>query len=210
MFSRTTTTLLLPVVVATCLVAGLPGSGVARFVAGIFSSEDPVVVRTGDIAIMVAGDAESKIKGCPPPTLLNDRRCGTLKVVVINAERMPFIARNIQLAWADGHPFLLHRNSAKQAANRIAACGSFTPKYPGGSCDEYPFATTNEGGSGARTEEVPVREQRCQGGAVNAGYTKADIRQGDEFLVVVSAPSKIASTAYAGHDVAGDSGACES
>lgn len=169
-----------------------------------------MIVGEGDTQIMVAGDAEAKVKQCTTIQLVNDRRCGPLKVVVINAQRMPFISRNIQLAWGVGKPFLLHRNSAKQAANRINACGKFAPKYPDGSCDEYASATTDEGGADARIEEVPLREQRCQGGAVNAGYAKAGIQQGEEFLVVISNPNKIAGKSFTGQEVAEDQSACES
>lgn len=207
---RTSSGLLLPVIIVVGLVAVFGVNKVVDVVEGIFSGNDTVIVGEGDAQVMVAGDAETKVKQCTTVQLVNDRRCGPLKVVVINAERMPFIARNIQLAWGEGKPFMLHRNSAKQAANRAKACGKFVAKYQGGSCDEYAFATTDEGGADARTEEVPLREQRCQGGAVNAGYAKAGIQQGEEFLVVISNPSKIAGKAFIGQDIAEDQSACES
>lgn len=51
-------------------------------------------------------------------------------------------------------------NRSKQQANRKKACRTgFQRKY-GGQCDEYPTASTEEGGAGARTEEVPARENR--------------------------------------------------
>jgi len=211
MSSRTSSGLLLPILIVVGLVAVFGGSKVVDVVEGVISDifgSDIVVVGEGDTQVMVAGDAEAK--ECTAVQLLNDRRCGSLKIVVISADRMPYIARNIQLAWGDGQPSLLHRNSAKQAGNRAAACGRFVAKYPGGSCDEYAFATTDEGGASARTEEVPLREQRCQGGALNAGYAKAGIQQGEEFLVVISHPSKIAKQAFTGPDIAEDQSACES
>jgi hypothetical protein len=146
-------------------------------------------------------------KTCTTAQVLTERRCGDLKILVIDAKRMSFIGRNIQLAWEQGIPAVLTRNSAKQAANRAAACGSFVPKY-GGSCDEYAFATTEEGGNGSRIEEVPLREQRCQGGAIAGGYSKAKIQQGDQFLVVISNPDKIALTAFTGDDIAEDQAQC--
>ncbi|GLZ30798.1 hypothetical protein Lesp02_29870 [Lentzea sp. NBRC 105346] len=152
-------------------------------------------------------DGHGKTKTCTAAQVLNDRRCGDLKILVIDAKRMSFIGRNIQLAWGQGIPAVLTRNSAKQATNRAAACGSFVPKY-GGSCDEYAFATTDEGGNGSRIEEVPLREQRCQGGAIAGGYSKAKIGQGDQFLVVISNPDKIAPTAFTGDDIAEDQAQC--
>lgn len=77
-------------------------------------------------------------------------------------------------------------------------------KYPGqGSCDEYEFASTTEGGAGARTEEVPIREQNCQGATIkNAYYTTPGIDIGEEFLVVISNPASIATEPFAGADTA--------
>jgi hypothetical protein len=155
-------------------------------------------------------DGRDKVKNCTAQQVLTERRCSDLKVLVISAERMPFIARNIQLAWGEGIPAVLTRNSAKQAANRAAACGKFVPKYPKESCDEYAFATTDEGGASARTEGVPLREQRCQGGAVTGGYAKANIQQGEQFLVVIAHPASIASKPYVGDDIAEDQATCES
>jgi hypothetical protein len=157
---------------------------------------------------VTAPGGKPRTENCTAEQVLKDRKCSDLKILVIDAERMPFIARNIQLAWGEGKPFILHRNSAKQPANRAAACGRFVAKYPGGSCDEYAFATTDEGGANARVEEVPIREQRCQGGAVSAGYAKAKIGQGDAFLVVISNPGSIADKAFTGPDIAKDKSSC--
>ncbi|WP_146108338.1 NucA/NucB deoxyribonuclease domain-containing protein [Actinokineospora auranticolor] len=170
-------------------------------VTGVFESRDPVLIEDEGHQLLVGGDGETKARQCTVLVALTTRRCGDAKVVVIDAAKMPFIARNIHLAWGEGQPSILTRNSAKQAANRAAACGKFVPKN-GGSCDEYSFATTDEGGSGARTEEVPLREQRCQGGAISAGYAKAKVGQGDSFLVVIASPAQVATAGFAGADVA--------
>lgn len=208
MANRTSSGLLLPLIVVVGLVAVFGGGKVLDAVESIFSGGDPVILGAGESAIMVAGDAESDLDDCTVEQVLNDRSCGDLKVLVMNAERMPFIGRNIQLAWSEGQPYVLHRNSAKQASNRAAACGSFQAKYPGGSCDEYAFATTDEGGGDARVEEVPLREQRCQGGSVNAGYAKANIQQGEAFLVVISHPEAIATEPFTGKNIAEDTSSC--
>src|ERR1044072_7889948 len=102
---------------------------------------------------------------------------------------MPFIARNISLAWGEGKDFILTRSAEPRKKNYDAACGSFEPQHRDGSCDEYPFATTVQGGTGARTEEVPAREQRCQGGTIRQAYR--GIGQGDDFLVVISNPGMV-------------------
>ncbi|MGB3442638.1 MAG: NucA/NucB deoxyribonuclease domain-containing protein [Actinophytocola sp.] len=207
MAKRTGSGLLLPVVIVVGLVAVFGGSKVWDNIEDFFS-DDPVIIGAGDTAVMVASGAKSKVEQCTTTQLLVDKRCYDLKAVEINAAKMPFIARNIQLAWGEGQPYILHRNSAKQATNRAAACGKFVAKYPGGSCDEYAFATTDEGGANARTEEVPIREQRCQGGALNAGYAKAGIQQGEEFLVIISHPTNVAQQAFTGPDIAEDQTTC--
>lgn len=87
--------------------------------------------------------------------------------------------------------------------------GNFTIKYPGaGSCDEYPFASSMEGGAGARTEEVPIREQDCQGGTLSTAYRYQDIAVGDSFLVVILNPDSVADDEFRGIDTGEDRSAC--
>ncbi|MGQ0838044.1 NucA/NucB deoxyribonuclease domain-containing protein [Actinokineospora sp.] len=201
--AKTKTGLLLPLLAVAGLVAYVGMDTVTDTVGDLFGGSDPVIVEDNGYQLLVASDGKAKVKQCRAQVALTTRKCGDLKIVVIDATKMPFISRNIQLAWSDGIPSVLTRNSAKQAANRAAACGKFVPKY-GGSCDEYALATTDEGDSGARTEEVPLREQRCQGGAVTGGYAKAGVGQSDKFLVVISNPKRIATRPFTGTDVAED------
>lgn len=68
-------------------------------------------------------------------------------------------------------------------ANRSAACAGFCgrPLSP----DEYPFASSMQGGAGAQIMGVPLKEQRIQGGVLSAFYRKFGIGHGDPFEVVV-------------------------
>ncbi|CRK59149.1 hypothetical protein [Alloactinosynnema sp. L-07] len=150
--------------------------------------------------VMVAGDAESAARLCTTVEMIADRRCGDVRVVVFDAARIPFITRNVASAWAEGKPGVLTMNRSAQGPNRNAACGRFKKTVPDGSCDEYPMASTDEGGSNARTEEVPLRENRCQGGIVKPQYPE----NGAKFLVVISHPDLIPSKSYTGVDVAED------
>lgn len=68
------------------------------------------------------------------------------------------------------------------AANRSAACAGFCGV---GSPDEYPFASTVEGGAGAWVAGVPVGEQYIQGGTLAQFYARNGIGQGDQFQVLV-------------------------
>jgi fibro-slime domain-containing protein/RHS repeat-associated protein len=94
----------------------------------------------------------------------------------------PHIGDHIQDAQDGFHPMLLHRmiNDAQRDRNRRLACAGVAP-----SCDEYPFASTYEGGLGASTATVPLWENRVQGGYIGAFYARALLRDGGMFAVVV-------------------------
>lgn len=156
----------------------------------------------------VPADAKPLVKSCTTEQVVKQRKCGDVKIVVLDAGKMPYITRNIRLAWGEGKPFVLTRNSPMKNINRGKACNGFVYRYASnqGSCDEYPFASTDEGGLNARVEEVHGNEQNCQGGTISRGYQLAQIANGDRFLVVISNPSKIASQPWDGK--AATSGAC--
>jgi Deoxyribonuclease NucA/NucB len=92
-------------------------------------------------------------------------------------------------------PSILHRYSALKAANRQAAgCypgGPWLPKLTGYNCDEYPFASTEEGGAGSSIRGVPEKENSRQGGRVNIFFTNNHVldhapgRRGEDFKVKV-------------------------
>jgi hypothetical protein len=129
--------------------------------------------------------------------------CGSCrKYVVITAQKMPYIARNINMAFKAGKPFVLHKvNQTLAAANRAKACAGFQPSYQG-SCDEYPFASSAEGGAGAQTQEVPLREQRCQGGTLRRQYAAQQIVDGSEYAVIIIDTAAIPAGPYRGTDIA--------
>jgi hypothetical protein len=112
-------------------------------------------------------------------------RTRDLPVLIIDANIMPNIARNIQAAIEDENkPSVLNRNMDLGwiAANRVLACGRFQGT---GSCDEYPFASSMQGGLGARVAGVPLQENRIQGGVISAFYAKHMLKHGDPYLVRV-------------------------
>jgi len=204
MATRTKGGVLLPVIILVAAVAMFGGDKVVDTVTGLFTGGGRTILGEGDSRVMVATAAESDAKRCETPQLLADRRCGELHVLLVDANKIPFIARNTQLAWESGRPGVLTMNRAKQDENRRIACPrSFSKKY-GGQCDEYPMASTGEGGGSARTEEVPGRENSCQGGMYGAQYPK----DGQRFLVVIVHPDRIATEAFSGTDIAKDKGLC--
>jgi hypothetical protein len=106
-----------------------------------------------------------------------------LPVFVVDAKRTPAIAAHIRAAQAAGKPAILHRVLPTPRTRRPGACRGW--RGPG-SCDEYPFASTVEGGPGkASIAGVPLPEQRLQGGDLAAFYRRHRIGNGDAFVVVV-------------------------
>jgi hypothetical protein len=53
-----------------------------------------------------------------------------------------------------------------------------------------------------------MRENQCQGGTLSRRYVAAGIGDGDDFLVVITYPSKIAQVPYQGVDIAEDKSWC--
>jgi hypothetical protein len=215
MSTRTRSGLLLPLAAVVGLVAVFgvdPLVDVVDDVLGSVTGHETVVIGTGDATAMVVSDVAPDLESCTVTQIIDTKRCGGLKILVIDAAKMPYIARNIQLAWGDRRGYLLHRAAPEnRRANYQASCGprsGFVVRYPGtGSCDEFEFASTAEGGAGARTEEVPVREQNCQGATIkNAYYTTPGIAIGEEFLVVITNPVSIAIGPFAGSDTAKERG----
>lgn len=90
--------------------------------------------------------------------------------------RLPNISKNIAQGQAKpmhygriGTSNPLHYDPEKTVANRAIACPSNRPKIQDKSCDEYPFASTSEGGAvscphNCSVMDVPAKENLSQGG----------------------------------------------
>jgi len=107
-----------------------------------------------------------------------------LPVLKISRSRMPRIAAHIEDAQTRRYPGVLTYAPQMQRINRAIACGGFVPTH-GGTCDEYPFAVTMEGGLGASIAEVPLQEQRRQGGTISSFVRRHKLLPGNQFLVLV-------------------------
>ena len=114
---------------------------------------------------------------------------GPVPTVQYSSSIMPGISTNIRNAFQKGTPSRLHRMTGRSRinANRTAALSGHPPAGPGMSLDEYPFASTYEGGGGANSEvmAVPVPEQQFQGGLMSSFYQNNNVNDGDEFEVKV-------------------------
>ncbi|MGW5609517.1 NucA/NucB deoxyribonuclease domain-containing protein [Streptomyces sp. NPDC003753] len=87
----------------------------------------------------------------------------------------------------DGTP--LHRITDEKAknANRAASCKGFVKNSADDSCDEYPYASTKEGGTTGKVSvgHVPSRDNSNGGVKLNTFYIANRVLNGDAFYVQV-------------------------
>ena len=108
--------------------------------------------------------------------------CPTLK---LSSASMPKITAFIQRVMLL-HPMPLHKGLGQEMAdlNRKDALKDFR-RLSKWSRDEYPFASTLEGGESASREYVPIEEQWIQGGVIGAFYSANKMKPGDCFFVQI-------------------------
>jgi RHS repeat-associated protein len=107
-----------------------------------------------------------------------------LPVLRISRSRYPQLAENIWHAQRAGHPRVL-THGGDQAANRSAALRGI-PSIPGLQRDEYPFASSKEGGASAWVGHVPVSQHQAQGGLIASFIRDNDLKPGDKYVVLVT------------------------
>jgi len=116
----------------------------------------------------------------------------TAQTINFDGNRLPCIAYNVATAQANGAPANLTRttDAAIIGGNRGASCGPARATVAqlnrdAGvvfySCDEYPFASTNQGGINAQVMIVPLAENNSQGGQLGAFYRQNGIGNNDGF-----------------------------
>ncbi len=109
-----------------------------------------------------------------------------LPVMEVSKARLPGIAANTEAAIANCAPEVLTRATRAQAQiNRRNALRGVSPAPKGMSRDEYPLASTTQGGVASRVASVSAREQSVQGGIVSQFYSSNRIQPGMSFRVRV-------------------------
>jgi len=112
---------------------------------------------------------------------------GGLPTVTYDYTKMPKITAHIyECITHKGLPRILTKaNETVEKANRSAMTRGWNRLL--GSPDEYPFASTYEGGKPTKgsVAGVPVHEQRVQGGTMSRFYQKYGLGDGDKFQVDV-------------------------
>jgi RHS repeat-associated protein len=107
-----------------------------------------------------------------------------LKIHFVYQAKTERIYQNTLNAFRQDKPSTLHYDSDKgrQKQRRDEAMVGHPKKGDGTERDEYPYASTFEGGKGAVVADVPAREQRIQGGELSALYST--LQQGEGLLVL--------------------------
>lgn len=115
------------------------------------------------------------------------RRIEDFKVVPIPSRIIPHVADHVGTAQLAFGPLLTRTTPEQARINRSLALGwrQYVPAGPGLSWDEYPFASSVQGGLGASVFPVPRDENFIQGGIIAASYLLERIAVGDEYVVVV-------------------------
>ncbi|XP_028419059.1 uncharacterized protein LOC114544690 isoform X1 [Dendronephthya gigantea] len=107
--------------------------------------------------------------------------------ITFPCSRIPDVCKNMRNAISKGKPTTLNRitDPKKIAQNRRRSGCPKLPKVSGKNCDEYPFASSRQGGAGAVIMNVPKRENSIQGGLLRGFYVKQKIGNGDCYKVAL-------------------------
>jgi RHS repeat-associated protein len=108
-----------------------------------------------------------------------------IPTVEFSRARGPGLGENFDEAVAQGHPTTLNRitDTALRDRQRRDALRGHAPAPEGQSLDEYPFASTSQGGAGSNVRAVPREEQNYQGGVLSRFYQDHGVGDGDPFHV---------------------------
>ena len=100
----------------------------------------------------------------------------------------PNVYKTHQKGIAKGNPTILTYDSNRSAARQRRAlakkAGGLTA-YPDTHVDEYPYATTKEGGSNAATNIVPASENQSHGGYLGGLIRSNGMQTGDQFNIIL-------------------------
>ncbi|SKT95012.1 HNH endonuclease [Mycobacteroides abscessus subsp. massiliense] len=140
-----------------------------------------------DIAETAKAPAVPKAPNAPPATSLpacSHMDCGHVNenpAVVYNAGTMREHFDHKLDAIENGQPGTLTRGNPDDTAGRRRDALGSTPTQTGKARDEYPFASTAEGGAGSSVRYVPRGESNREGPLLSGFYKKNQVREGDRF-----------------------------
>ena len=106
---------------------------------------------------------------------------------VVSSSTYPDIAKfdKAEIAKHPSWATLTRVSPAQAGKNRAVACKGFKPP-PGKSCDEFPYASTSQGGAGAARTAVNKKENSSQGGNLVGFYNANRLFYGEKFHIKIS------------------------
>lgn len=107
------------------------------------------------------------------------------KEIVVDPERFPHSAQNLEEAGATGRPLTVNRPNAAQ--NRRDALRG-RPKVPGHDLDEAPPVVLRQPGDQARVRPIPAADNRGAGACI--GHHLNDVPNGEQVIIVIPRPGK--------------------
>lgn len=111
-----------------------------------------------------------------------------IKIVPMPKSFIPEVATHVEDAQTMfGKPMILTRVASHIAkVNRRSAVGTRGRAPSGRSWDEYPFASSAQGGALSSVRDVPSGENFLQGGIIAGAYLLEKINIGDSYFVIVT------------------------
>ncbi|SMP07789.1 NucA/NucB deoxyribonuclease domain-containing protein [Chryseobacterium profundimaris] len=99
--------------------------------------------------------------------------------------RTPNIFKHTLSSFMKGYPQILHYDADKgrRKIRRKEATSNY-PTIPGQDRDEYPYASTFEGGKGANIAYIPSEENRIGQGLLGLAPLYSKLKSGDAFMVI--------------------------
>ena len=107
------------------------------------------------------------------------------KIVPMSLTLTPTVTAHIMLVIGGLYQELQRTTISNALRNRADALRGRGSAGPGMSWDEYPFASSEQGGAGASVAPVPLHENLVQGGIIGASYLIENIKPNDFFTVVI-------------------------
>jgi uncharacterized Zn-binding protein involved in type VI secretion len=128
--------------------------------------------------------------GNPPnaATMQGTVHAPAVPVIVFDQATFPQKYANIKAYLKNKKSKTLTRQTSKSAirANRRAALKGVSKGPPNTSLDEFPFASSTQGGAGASVAAIPTSEQNAQGGKMSSFYQNNNITNGKSFKVQIT------------------------
>lgn len=139
--------------------------------------------------IQLLGDAMTNNGGSPSNagTLPGNQQAPGLPVLEFDSTEFPNKTKVMTQKMGKTKRKTLTRQTgrSKIRRNRRAALKGKKKAGKNLSLDEFPFASTRQGGKGAAVRAIPVSEQNAQGGKMSSFYQNNNIKDGDSFIVKV-------------------------